>query len=60
MTCSPYTLVEMTRQTYRAPLQYSSEARTVEEGKKTSGCYILDYVISITKVSSHGINVFLL
>jgi len=52
--------MEMTRQTYRAPLQYSSEARTVEEGKKTTGCYILDYVISITKVSSHGINVFLL
>jgi len=51
--------MEMTRQTYRAP-QYSSEARTVEEGKKTIGCYILDYVISITKVSSHGINVFLL
>jgi len=52
--------MEMTRQTYRASLQYSSEARTVEEGKKTTVCYILDYGISTTKVSSHGINVFLL
>jgi hypothetical protein len=52
--------MEMKRQNYRAPLQYSSEAKTVEEGKKTTGCYILDYGISITKVSSHGINVFLL
>jgi len=39
-TCSPYTLMEMTRQTYGAPLQYSTEARTVEEGKKMTGCYI--------------------
>lgn len=52
--------MEMTRQTYRAALQYSSEARIIEEGKKTTGCYILDYGISITKVSSHGVNVFLL
>jgi hypothetical protein len=58
--CTPYKLVQIVEQTYTAALQYRSEARTVDGGKKKTGCYLLDYGLSITTVASQAINVFLL